>query len=160
MADHMNDLINNRVTTPIWMTTGRAVLCKKDQERGSAVDNYRPISYLPLAWKRMTGMIGDSMCEFFVENDTLPVEQKGCRRERAEAQKISCWLIKWSLLIAKESTKTWLWRGWTIRKHTIWCLTLQLKNGTGSGKYNNFSAEIHGKLEDRTDILWRDTWFS
>ena len=81
-------------------------------------------------------------------------------RERAEAQKIRCWLIRWSLLIAKESTRTWLSRGWTIRKHTIWCLTLQLKNGTGSGKYNNFSAEIHGKLEDRTDILCRDTWFS
>ena len=38
MADHMNDLINNRVTTPIWITTDRTVLRKKDQERGSAVD--------------------------------------------------------------------------------------------------------------------------
>ena len=28
----------------------------------------------------MTGIIADSMCEFFVENDALPVEQKGCRR--------------------------------------------------------------------------------
>ena len=33
-------------------------------------------------------------------------------------------------------------------------------NATGSGKYNSFSAEIHCKLEDITDILWRDTWFS
>ena len=42
MADHMNDLINNRVTIPVWMmTTGRTMLCQKDQERGSAVDNYR-----------------------------------------------------------------------------------------------------------------------
>ena len=32
--------------------------------------------------------------------------------------------------------------------------------GKGSGKYNNVSAEIYGKLEDRTDIMWRDTWFS
>ena len=37
----MNDLINNRVTIPLWMTTGRTMLCQKDQERGSAVDNYR-----------------------------------------------------------------------------------------------------------------------
>ena len=40
MAGHMNDLINNRVTIPVWMTTGRILLCQKDQERGSAVDNY------------------------------------------------------------------------------------------------------------------------
>ena len=69
MADHMNDLINNRVTTPIWITTDRTVLRKKDQERGSAVDNYRPISYLPLAWKLMTGIIGDSMYEFYLYNN-------------------------------------------------------------------------------------------
>ena len=36
----MNDLINNRVTIPIWMTTDRIVLCQKDQE-GSAMDNKR-----------------------------------------------------------------------------------------------------------------------
>ena len=40
MAGHMNDLINNRVTIPVWITTGRTVLCQKDQERGSVVDNY------------------------------------------------------------------------------------------------------------------------
>ena len=77
----MNDLINNRVTIPVWMTTGRTVLCQKDQERRSAVDNYRPISCLPLAWKLMTGIIADSMYEFFVGNDALPVDQKGCRRK-------------------------------------------------------------------------------
>ena len=43
MADHMNDLINNRVTIPVWVTTERTMLCQKDQERGSAVDNYRDL---------------------------------------------------------------------------------------------------------------------
>ena len=84
MAGHMNDLINNRVTIPVWMTTGRTVLCQKDQERCSYVDNYRPISCLSLAWKLMTGIIADSMYEFFVENDALPVEQKKCRRIQRE----------------------------------------------------------------------------
>ena len=50
MADHMNDLINNRITIPVWVKTIRTVLCQKDQERGSAVDNYRPISCLPLSY--------------------------------------------------------------------------------------------------------------
>ena len=49
-AVHKNDLINNRVIIPVWMTTGRTVLCHKDQERGSAVDNYQPISCLPLSY--------------------------------------------------------------------------------------------------------------
>ena len=61
MVRHMNDLINNRVTIPVWMTTGRIVLCQKYQQRGSAVDNYRPISSLPLSWTLMTGVIADSM---------------------------------------------------------------------------------------------------
>ena len=29
----------------------------------------------------MTGIIADSMYEFFAENDALSVEEKGCRRE-------------------------------------------------------------------------------
>ena len=29
----------------------------------------------------MTGIIADSMYEFFAENDALPVEERGCRRE-------------------------------------------------------------------------------
>ena len=81
MADHMNDLIYNRVTIPVRMKTGRIVLCREDQERGSAVNNYQPKSCLPLAWKLMTGIIADSMYDFFVENDALPVEQNGCRRK-------------------------------------------------------------------------------
>lgn len=64
------------------MTTGRTALCQKDQERGNAVDNYLHISNLPLAWKQMSGIIAYSLNEFFVENDALPVEQKGCRRKR------------------------------------------------------------------------------
>ena len=50
MADHMNDLINNRITIPVWVKTIRTVLCQKDQERGSAVDNYRPISCLLVSY--------------------------------------------------------------------------------------------------------------
>ena len=81
IAAHMNDLINKRAAIPVWMTTGRTVLCQKDQGRGSAADNYRPLSYLPLAWKLMTRIIAVSMNEFFAENDALPVEQKRCRRK-------------------------------------------------------------------------------
>ena len=36
---------------PEWQTFGRTILCLKDQGKGNAVDNFRPISCLPLMWK-------------------------------------------------------------------------------------------------------------
>ena len=84
------------------------------------------------------------MYEFFVENDTLPVEQKGCRRESRGT--------KDQLLIDKTVFAD------CKRKYKNLALAWMDYGVDGTG--NNFSAEIHGKLEDRTDILWRDTWFS
>ena len=62
------------------MTTGKTILCQKDPGKGNAVDNYRPISCLPLMWKLMTGIIANSVYEYLEMNNLLPVEQKGCRR--------------------------------------------------------------------------------
>ena len=62
------------------MTTGKNVLCQKDPRKGNAVDNYRPISCLPMMWKLMTGIISDSVYKFLDENEVLPEEQKGCKR--------------------------------------------------------------------------------
>ena len=52
----------------------------KGSKKGNAVDNYRPISCLPLMWKLITGTISETMYKFLDENEILPVEQKGCRR--------------------------------------------------------------------------------
>ena len=80
IAEQTNDMINNGVQIPEWMTSGRTVLCQKDPKEGNAVDNYRPISCLPLMWKLITGIISETMCKFLDENEILPVEQKGCSR--------------------------------------------------------------------------------
>ena len=80
IAEQTNDMINNGVQIPEWMTSGRTVLCQKDPKKGNAVDNYRPISCLPLMWKLITGIISETMYKFLDENEILPVEQKGCRR--------------------------------------------------------------------------------
>ena len=66
---------------PEWITYGRTVLCLKDPERGNAVDNYRPITCLPLMWKLLTGMIADNLYGYLEREKNLPDEQKGCRRE-------------------------------------------------------------------------------
>ena len=43
------------------MVTGQTVLCKKDEPRSNVVDNYRPITCLPVLWKVLTGIIGYEM---------------------------------------------------------------------------------------------------
>ena len=50
-------------------------------DKGNAVDNFRPISCLPLLWKLMTGIIAESMYGILESNNILPNEQKGCKRE-------------------------------------------------------------------------------
>ena len=81
IANQMNDIIVNGYEIPKWMTTGNTVLCQKDPNKGAAVDNYRPISCLPLMWKLLTGLISTAMYSYLESNDRLPAEQKGCRKE-------------------------------------------------------------------------------
>ena len=81
IAVQMNDLIVNGNEVPKWITTGKTILCQKDPSRGSAVDNYRPISCLPLMWKLMTGIISNSVYDYLEINNIFPSEQKGCKRK-------------------------------------------------------------------------------
>ena len=77
----MNELINGRALIPLWMTTGRTVLWQKDPQNGNAVENYRPITFLQMMWKLMTGIIAENLYKMLEESDILPMEQKGCRRK-------------------------------------------------------------------------------
>ena len=81
IAGQVNDMINGNVEVPDWLTKGRTVLCQKDSSKGNDVGNFRPISCLPLMWKLMTSIISDNIYKFLDENQMLPDEQKGCRRE-------------------------------------------------------------------------------
>ena len=82
----MHNIISNRDGIPKWMTLGKTVLCQKDPSKGNAVDNYRPISYLPSMWKLVTGTIAESIYNFLDVNDKLPIEQKGCRKKSRGAK--------------------------------------------------------------------------
>ena len=62
------------------MATGRAVLPFKDKSKGNEVNNDIPITTLSLIWKLHTGIVADEICNHLEENDLLPEEQKGCRR--------------------------------------------------------------------------------
>ena len=66
---------------PEWMTTGRTALIQKDQHKGNVASNYRPITCLPIMWKLLTGIISEELYTYLEETNTLPREQKGCRRK-------------------------------------------------------------------------------
>ena len=80
IAVQLNQILDGERPLPDWMTFGKTVLCQKDLAKGSAVDNYRPISCLPLMWKLMTGMLAEKMYSHLERENVLPSEQKGCRK--------------------------------------------------------------------------------
>ena len=49
---------------PAWMTPGLAVLCQRDPRKGHTVENYCPITCLPLRWKPLLGMIAEEMYDY------------------------------------------------------------------------------------------------
>ena len=80
IACQLNDILNGVKECPDWLTFGKTVLCLKDPKKGNAVENFRPITCLPIMWKLMTGIIAESLYEYVAENNVLPEEQKGCRK--------------------------------------------------------------------------------
>ena len=62
------------------MKHGRTVLCQRDLRKGkNAVENYRPITCLPLMWKILTGMITEEIYDHLEREKLLPEERKGFR---------------------------------------------------------------------------------
>ena len=54
-------ILDAEISLPGWITFGKTVLCQNDPAKGSAADNYRPIFFLPLMWKLLTGMLAEKM---------------------------------------------------------------------------------------------------
>ena len=63
------------------MTTGRTALVQKDKSKGNGASNYRPITCLPIMWKLLTGIISERLYNYLEETNTIPHQQKGCRRK-------------------------------------------------------------------------------
>ena len=80
IAIQLNELLEGTKEVPAWMTYGRTILCQKDQAKRNAVDNFRPITCLPLMWKLLTGIISEDMYCFMENENLFPEEQKGCRK--------------------------------------------------------------------------------
>jgi hypothetical protein len=120
LARQFNELLNGEKEIPTWLTNDKTFLCPKDPKKGAAVDNFRPISCLPVMWKLLTGVVTESLTVFLEENDVIPLEQKGCKRG-SRGTKDQLLIDK---LVLKDSKKRhtiiFQWLGWIIRKLMIW----------------------------------------
>lgn len=81
IATQLNEILEGTKEIPSWMTYGRTVLCQKDIAKGNSVENFRPITCLPLMWKLLTGIVAEDIYCFMENENLFPEEQKGCRRK-------------------------------------------------------------------------------
>ena len=63
------------------MTTGRTALVQKNKSKGNVASNYRPITCLSIMWKLLTGIISERLYNYLEETNTIPHQQKSCRRK-------------------------------------------------------------------------------
>ena len=59
---------------PAWMIKGRTTLIQKDANKGTALNNYRSITCLPMMWQILTAQIWKRL----FPDGLFPEEQKGC----------------------------------------------------------------------------------
>jgi hypothetical protein len=80
LHDHLARLYQKSLEEgcPAWMTEGRTVLLQKDVQKGTVVENYRPITCLPTMWKLLSGIVSDEIRSHLQRNKLIPIEQKGC----------------------------------------------------------------------------------
>ena len=62
------------------MTKGKPTLIQKDPSKGTASNNYRPITCLPMTWKILTAQIREKIYFSLTSRGLFPDQQKGCRK--------------------------------------------------------------------------------
>ena len=60
---------------PSWLTKRRTALLQKDRSKGDIASNYRPVTFLPLMWKLLPGVIADQIYGHLDQQKLLPQEQ-------------------------------------------------------------------------------------
>ena len=77
LALEMNKCLQ-RAHVPEWMTKGRITLIQKDPNKGTAPNNHRPITCLPMMWKISIAQIREEIYYSLISRGLFPEEQKGC----------------------------------------------------------------------------------
>ena len=79
LALEMNRCLQD-AQVPDWITKGKITLIQKDPSKGTAPNNYRPITCLPMMLKRLTAQIREEIYYSLISRGLFPNEQKGCRK--------------------------------------------------------------------------------
>ena len=62
-------------------------MIQKDPNKGTALNNYRPITCLPMMWKILTAQIKEEIYNSLTSRGLFPDEKKGCcKRSRGTAE--------------------------------------------------------------------------
>ena len=65
---------------PEWITKRKTTLIQKDPLKGTAPNNYRPITFLPKMWKILIAQIREEIYYSLTSHLLFSEEQKGCRK--------------------------------------------------------------------------------
>ena len=84
--------------------------------KGNSVENFRPITCLPLMWKLLTGIVSEDMYYFTVNENLLPKEQKVCWR-KSKGMKGQL-LIDKTILIDCRKRRTNIAMAWSYYRKT------------------------------------------
>ena len=79
LALEMNRCLQ-RAQVPDWMTKGKTALIQKDPSKGTAPNNNRLITCLPIMWKILTAQIKEEIYYSLTSHGLFSEEQKGCHR--------------------------------------------------------------------------------
>ena len=73
-----------------WMSKGQIKLIQEEPSKGTAPNNYRPITCLPMMWKILTAQIKKDIHNSLTSRGLFPDEQKGCRKESRGPAELLC----------------------------------------------------------------------
>ena len=107
----MSTLIWFCAQVPDWMIKGKTTLIEKDPSKGTATNNYRPITCLLMMWKILTAQIMEKICYSLTSRGLFPDEQKGCckgSRGTAELLYIDQHILSESKTRRKNLAMTWI----------------------------------------------------
>ena len=96
---------------PKWMIKGKTTLIQNDLSKGTAPNNYRPITCQPMMWKILTGQIKEEIYYSLTSRELFPEERKGCckgSRRTVEILYIDQHILKESKTRRKNLAMAWI----------------------------------------------------
>ena len=140
---------------PDWRTKGKTTLIQKDPRKGTAPNNYRPITCITMIWKILTVQIREEIYYSLTNRGLFPGEQKGCRKgSRGTAELL---YIDQHILNESKSWQNNLAMAWIDYKKGIWYGSAKLENKLSQNVQNiTWSHKLHRENHENLES-WIDS---